>query len=117
MEFGLIPKLEQFEFNSQQQTQVVNASKESRLVEEQPDIKEVIKQEGEERIEETAQVSKNSSAFKNYNEVSLTNLNFGFNDASKDFFVKVTRGDIENQYPTDEMMRLKAHFLEENNAS
>ncbi len=117
MEFGLIPKLEQFDFNAQQQTQIVNASKELRSVQEESDIKEVIKQENNESVKESKEISKNSSEFASYNEVSLANLNFGFNDASKDFFVKVTRGDIENQYPTDEMMRLKAYLMEENSAS
>lgn len=117
MEFGLISKLEQFEFDSQRQTQIVNASKESKGVEEQPDIKEIIKQEQKEAVEETKKTVNEPSKFSNYNEFTLTNLNFGFNSDSQDFFVKAIRGDIENQYPTDEMMRLKAHFIEENRAS
>ena len=44
-------------------------------------------------------------------EVTLSNTNFGFNDTSKDFYVKVTRGNTENQYPTEDMMRLKAYML------
>ncbi len=48
---------------------------------------------------------------KQYKEVLLTNLNFGYNSSSKDFFVRVVRGDVENQFPTDEMMKLKAYFI------
>lgn len=47
------------------------------------------------------------------NEVILDNIMFGYNKESKDFFVKVTRGDIERKFPTEDMMRLKAYLLEE----
>ena len=35
------------------------------------------------------------------NEVILDNIKFGYNRESKDFFVKITRGDIENKYPKE----------------
>jgi uncharacterized FlaG/YvyC family protein len=47
------------------------------------------------------------------NEVILDNIKFGYNKKSKDFFVKITRGDIERKYPTEDMMKLKAYLLEE----
>lgn len=47
------------------------------------------------------------------NEVILDNIMFGYNRESKDFFVKVTRGDIERKFPTEDMMKLKAYLLEE----
>ena len=46
--------------------------------------------------------------------INLTNsfnTNFGFNDKSRDFLKKVTRGNAENQYPTEDMMRIKAYML------
>lgn len=46
------------------------------------------------------------------NEVILDNVKFGYNKQSQDFFVKVTRGEIENKYPTEDMMRIKAQMLE-----
>jgi len=49
---------------------------------------------------------------KEKNEVILDNVKFGYNKQSQDFFVKVTRGDIEYKYPTEDMMRIKAHMLE-----
>ncbi len=49
----------------------------------------------------------------NINEIILDNITFGYNKASKDFFVKVTRGDIERKFPTEDMMKLKAYLLEE----
>lgn len=113
MEFGLIPQLDEFSFNSQQETQIVNASKESREVLEQPDIKEVIKEKFQKGLDETSKLQQSSNT-PTYSEFVLTNLNFGFNNESRDFFVKAIRGDIENQYPTDEMMRLKAYLMQQN---
>ncbi|WP_428024113.1 flagellin [Arcobacter sp.] len=46
------------------------------------------------------------------NEVVLDNVKFGYNKESKDFFVKVTRGDAEFKYPTEDMMKVKAHLNE-----
>lgn len=47
------------------------------------------------------------------NEVLLDNVRFGYNKNSKDFFVKVTRGDAEYKYPTEDMMKVKAFILQE----
>lgn len=47
------------------------------------------------------------------NEVILDNIKFGYNKNSKDFFVKVTRGEVENKYPTEDMMKIKAFLLKE----
>lgn len=47
------------------------------------------------------------------NEVILDNIKFGYNKNSKDFFVKVTRGEVENKYPTEDMMKIKAFSLKE----
>ncbi len=46
------------------------------------------------------------------NEVILDNVKFGYNRNSQDFFVKVTRGDTERIYPTEDMMRIKAQLLQ-----
>ncbi len=47
------------------------------------------------------------------NEVILDNVKFGYNKNSKDFFVKVTRGEAEYKYPTEDMMKIKAFILKE----
>ncbi len=47
------------------------------------------------------------------NEVILDNIQFGYNRETKDFFVKVKRGNVENKYPTEDMMRVKASLLKE----
>lgn len=49
----------------------------------------------------------------NANEVLLDNVTFGYNKNSKDFFVKVTRGESVYKYPTEDMMKVKALVLEE----
>lgn len=46
------------------------------------------------------------------NEVILDNVKFGYNKSTQDFFIKITRGDVENKYPTDYMMKLKESFME-----
>ena len=54
-----------------------------------------------------------STNVANKSEVIIDNITFGYNKESKDFFVKVTRGDVELKFPTEDMMRLKAYLLEE----
>jgi len=47
------------------------------------------------------------------NEVILDNVKFGYNKSSRDFFVKVTKGEAEYKYPTEDMMKVKAYILQE----
>lgn len=58
---------------------------------------------------------KNSNILPNteLNEVIIDNVRFGYNKESKDFFVKVTRGEAEYKYPTEDMMKVKAFLLQE----
>ena len=46
------------------------------------------------------------------NEVMLDNVKFGFNEITKEFFVRITTGDITNQYPTEDMMKLKKSLMD-----
>ncbi|MEA3288570.1 MAG: flagellin [Campylobacterota bacterium] len=48
----------------------------------------------------------------NTNDVILDNVKFGFNEETKEFFVRVTKGDIEYQYPTEDMFRLKQSLMD-----
>lgn len=57
--------------------------------------------------------AKNKSNETEINEVILDNVKFGYNKSSRDFFVKVTRGDVEYKYPTEDMMKIKAQILSE----
>ena len=47
------------------------------------------------------------------NEVILDNVRFGYNKDSRDFFVKITRGEAEYKNPTEDMMKVKAYILQE----
>jgi len=46
------------------------------------------------------------------NEVMLDNVKFGYNSDTKDFFVRIIKGDKEYQYPTEDMMNLKKSLIE-----
>jgi len=46
------------------------------------------------------------------NEVMLDNVKFGYNSDTKDFFVRITKGDVEYKYPTEDMMNLKKSLME-----
>jgi len=41
------------------------------------------------------------------NEIILDNVKFGYNSETNDFFVRIQKGDVVNQYPTEDMMKLK----------
>ncbi len=114
MEFGLVAKLQEFQFNSNEKVQKVNELKAVQPLKEHNDVEEIYSNDID-SLKKTNELTKPQEvSTKQYKEVVLSNLNFGFNDASRDFFVKVTRGTAENKYPTDEMMRLKAYLIHEN---
>jgi len=46
------------------------------------------------------------------NEVMLDNVKFGYNSETKDFFVRIKKGAVEYQYPTEDMMNLKKNLME-----
>jgi len=113
MEFGQIPQLQEFQAQSVRELEVVNKSNSSNLIDSEKEPKEVLEIQ-KTQLEESQNIKSEINKFSNFNEVTLTNLNFGYNEESKDFFIKVKRGDFETQYPTDEMMRLKAHLISAN---
>lgn len=120
MEYGLIPSINQYADNHEILIQQIQPSSEIAKLKNGDEAKEIAKNnflkgvdktsEDASEVTETAKVSPQNTA--QFQEVVLTNLNFGFNDSSRDFFVRATRGEIENQYPTDEMMKMKAYFME-----
>ena len=46
------------------------------------------------------------------NEVILDNVKFGYDTETGEFFVRVENGTNEFQFPTEQIMKLKAHFKE-----
>lgn len=117
MEYGLIANINQYADNKSIEIQKVQASNETSKVDSRTQL-EQLQQEAilKERQVSQARKVETQSTNSQY-EVVLSNTNFGFNDDSKDFYVKVSRGDYENQYPTESMMRLKAYMLSLNSAS
>lgn len=114
MEFGQIPQLNEFQAQSMRNLEVVNKTNSTNPVDskkEPTDVKSIEKTQLQ-KMQEDVKVEKGD--FKSYKEVTLASVNFGYNNDSKDFFVKVKRGSVENQYPTDEMMRMKAYLLSAN---
>lgn len=46
------------------------------------------------------------------NEIILDNVKFGYNSETNDFFVRIQKGEVIHQYPTEDMMKLKAALSE-----
>ncbi len=46
------------------------------------------------------------------NEVMLDNVKFGYDKEAKQFFVRVTTDGIDHQFPTEQIMKMKAQFLQ-----
>jgi len=46
------------------------------------------------------------------NEMILDNVKFGYNSETNEFFVRITKGDIEYQYPTEDMFRIKKGLMD-----
>ena len=77
-------------------------------------IQKVQETENKEKIlpDEKYKNAKVKEPSENLNEVVLDNVKFGYNKETQDFFVKVTRGEAEYKYPTEDMMKVKAHLNE-----
>ncbi len=126
MEYGLISNINQYADNNEVLIQQVQPSNEIVKLSNGDEARKIARDNFLKGVEESDKVNKTSDAKETaeakevtpqevaqYQEVELTNLNFGYNNSSKDFYVKAVRGEAESQFPTDEMMRLKAYFLAE----
>jgi uncharacterized FlaG/YvyC family protein len=120
MEYGLMSTINQYADNQELILQQVQPSSEIAKLSNNNETKQVTRDDSLKGIDEKKEGTSKTSETKEvkaqdvtkYQEVILTNLNFGFNSESRDFYVKAIRGEAENQYPTDEMMKLKAHYLQ-----
>lgn len=120
MEYGLVSRINQYADNNQVQIQQIQPLTEIAELKNGDDARQIKKDnflkgidktssEKTSEVQETKEVRPQDVA--KYQEVVLTNLNFGYNSSSKDFYVKAIRGEAQNQFPTDEMMKLKAYFI------
>ena len=46
------------------------------------------------------------------NELILDNVKFGYNEDTKEFFVRITKGNQEYQFPTEDMFKLKKSLMD-----
>lgn len=96
MELGRLAEIDQSKINNVQKAQKVpEADNNQKIV---PD--------------EKYKNAKQNEIVTDTNEVIIDNVQFGYNKSSQDFFVKVTRGNAEYKYPTEDMMKIKAQLLE-----
>lgn len=112
MELGNIPKIDQFKDNKAVEMQQVKSTSNLAKTDEQRELQQIQKKSIDQAKENSdVQKAQNESASKSKYEVVLSNTNFGFNSSSQDFFVRVERGNSENQYPTEDMMQVKAQMM------
>ena len=97
MEIGRIAEIDNSKINNLEKIQKVNNVDEKNKVIQEDEYKKAL----------------GSKDNTEKNEIILDNVKFGYNKSSKDFFVKVTRGDAEYKYPTEDMMKVKAFILQE----
>ena len=108
MEYGMVSKLSQFTDNTALEVQKVQTSSQTAEIKNRQNLESI--QEKSKESSNVSQVQNEKSATSQKYEVLLTNTNFGYNVNSRDFFVKVERGKVENQYPTEQMMKIKAYI-------
>ena len=97
MEIGRVAEIDNAKLNNIEKTQKIGNVDEKNKVIQEDEYKKAL--------------GNQSSSDKN--EVILDNVRFGYNKSSRDFFVKVTRGEAEYKYPTEDMMKVKAYILQE----
>ncbi|MDD3055878.1 MAG: flagellin [Aliarcobacter sp.] len=97
MEIGRIAEIENSKVNNSEKTQkVINVDEKNKVIQEDQYKKAL-----------------GSGDITDKNEIILDNVKFGYDKSSKNFFVKITRGDAEFKYPTEDMMKVKAYMLQE----
>lgn len=111
MEVGNIPKFEQFANFSQTKAEAVQKTHETSLLNEEVQNRNIRNPELVSELSKSRKANNVEKAVQQPIEFVISNVNFGYNSQSKDFFVKVNRSDYFAQYPTDEMMRLKAYLI------
>lgn len=96
MELGRIAEIDQSKVNTIEKTQKVKETDNNQKIDPNEQHKN----------------AKANEIVTDNNEVIIDNVQFGYNKSSQDFFVKVTRGNAEYKYPTEDMMKIKAQLLE-----
>lgn len=89
MEYGLIPTIDQYADNKSLEIQKIQPSEESSKINSKGQLQQLQQAaiDKEKEVSETKKIE--SQVQDNTFEVVLSNTNFGYNDKSKDFYVKV----------------------------
>ena len=64
-----------------------------------------------ESINKNESIEKDKKIEKKYYEVSITSLNFSFDDETGEFIMRTKKGEAEYQYPTESMLKMKKYIL------
>ena len=114
MEIGFFPKtgvfsnFEQVSSPNRQKVQKLSETDPAYLLKEGSPTSSVNTEAKFDRVKDNTNL-RPSENLGTFTEVKLYNSDFGFNESSKDFFIKVSRGTfVDSKYPTDEIMRLKS---------
>lgn len=113
MEVGMIPRIDQYKENKNIEMQQVRSTADSASINNKKELEQVQQEaisKGK-KNEAVEQIKVDPSKVAAKYESLISNIDFGYNKESRDFYVKVERGNIENQYPTEEMMRVKAYVI------
>ena len=113
MEVGMIPRIDQYKENKNIEMQQVRSTADSASINNKKDLEQVQQEaisKGK-KNEAVEQIKVDPSKVAAKYESLISNIDFGYNKESRDFYVKVERGNIENQYPTEGMMRVKAYVI------
>jgi uncharacterized FlaG/YvyC family protein len=111
MEVGNIPVFELYDTSISRKIDAVQKVQEITLLNEEVENRNI----GNTQLAKELMEIRKTQAKEKLNaqpvEFVISNVNFGYNPESKDFYVKVNRSDYMAQYPTDEMMKLKAYLM------
>lgn len=111
MEVGNIPRFEQFENKIPQQVEPLREIQGTKLLTQEVKNRNIDHPELLKELTQTQKAELKNAPKAPTVEFMISNVNFGYNPESKDFYVKVNRSDYSSQYPTDQMMRLKAYLM------
>lgn len=111
MEVGNIPVFELYDTSISRKVDVIQKAQEATLLNEEVESRNVRHPELSKELAEIRKVQAKEKPNAKPVEFVISNVNFGYNPESKDFYVKVNRSDYIAQYPTDEMMKLKAYLM------
>jgi uncharacterized FlaG/YvyC family protein len=111
MEVGNIPVFELYNTTIPKKIDEIQKIQKVELLNEEVDNRNIDHPELVKELMATRKVQAKQEPKKEPVEFVISNVNFGYNPESKDFYVKVNRSDYMAQYPTDEMMKLKAYLM------